>query len=224
MKSHLHQQAIELRKKGWSYNIIHDRLKVAKSTLSHWLRDVPSTPNAAVIKRIKAGPARAGALNHQKRIDSIKKAKSLALQDIGNLTKRDLFMIGLGLYIGEGSKQYEDIRITNSDPNVIKMAIKWFRIVCEVPEENFTIVAHLYPDISEKLALTFWSELTQLPLTQFGKSQIDRRTNKTYKKARILPYGTVDIRVRACGNPRLGVLLHRRIIGWIEAIYNAGVV
>ena len=224
MKTTLREKAIKLRHKGWSYNVIHERLHVSKSTLSRWLRDIPFNPNPTVLKRIQAGPAKAGIQNHQRRIETTKEAKRLALQDIGSFTKRDLFMIGLGLYIGEGSKGYEDIRIANSDPNVIKMAMKWFRVVCEIPEDNFTVVAHLYPDISEHSALNFWSEITQLPLNQFGKTQVDLRINKSNKKSRLLPYGTVNIRVRACGNPRFGVLLHRRIMGWIEAVNNAGVV
>jgi hypothetical protein len=224
MKTTAREQAMELRQKGWSYNVIHDRLNISKSTLSHWLRDVPFTPNSTVLKRIQTGPARAGILNHQKRIDTTKETKKVALQEVGDISKRDLFMIGIGLYIGEGSKQYEDIRITNSDPRVIQLAMRWFRTICEVPEKNFFAVIHVYPDTSERTALTFWSKLTGIPFSQFGKAQIDLRPNKSQKKPRLLPYGTISIRVRACSSPKFGVLLHRRIIGWIEAVYNAGVV
>ena len=34
-------RAVDLRQKGWSYNVITARLGVSKSTLSHWLRTIP---------------------------------------------------------------------------------------------------------------------------------------------------------------------------------------
>lgn len=224
MKLALREQAIQLRQKGWSYNIIHERLNVSKSTLSHWLRDISFTPNSTVIKRIHEGPAKSGALRHQKRMDTIKEAKVIGARDVGGFTERDLFMLGTGLYIGEGSKNYEDIRITNADPNVIRMAMQWFRVVCNIPEQNFSLVIHLYPDNSKKSAIKFWSDITQIPVAQFGKIQIDTRVGKSPKKHRLLPYGTIDIRVKACGIPQYGVLLHRRIMGWIEAVNRAGIV
>ena len=49
-------EAIKLRKKGHSYNLISLKLNISKSTLSYWLKEVPYTPNKEVLKRIKLGP------------------------------------------------------------------------------------------------------------------------------------------------------------------------
>ena len=220
MNYSLRSRAIRLRKLGWSYNVISRRLGVAKSTLSHWLREVPYEPNESVKRSIREGPARAAYRNHQRKLAAILRAKEFAAREIGELTKRDLWMLGLGIYIGEGAKLYESIRIINSDPQVVGLAIKWFRDMCDLRDGNFSIAVHCYPDTSIAEALKFWSKITGLPSNRFGKTQIDKRTNKSNKKRRKLPYGTVHITIKSLGNPYHGVLLHRRIMGWIEAAYQ----
>jgi hypothetical protein len=220
MNLNLKQKAIRLRKKGWSYTTISEQLKVSKSTLSHWLAQIPYKPNEETTKRIKDGPAKSAFLSHEKKLQAIKTAKLQAAAELKNLSQRDLWMLGLGLYIGEGSKIHEYTRIVNSDPNVIKLAIKWFRDVCRIPTENFFLTVHLYPNVSAIEAINFWSKIAGVPVTQFGQTQIDKRLNKTAKKQRVLPFGTLHISIRSCGHPEFGVLLHRRIMGWVEEIYK----
>jgi len=219
MKS-LRIRALDLRKRGWSYCVISQRLGVAKSTLSDWLRSVPYVPNQAVVRRIKGGPAKTAELKRQRVLSEIRTCKQRAHQDIGRLSRRDLWFLGLGLYIGEGSKLFEEVRIINSDPQVIRLAMRWLREVCHVPNRNFCVSIHLYPDTSSSSALSYWSKITGVPKGQFGKIQVDRRLDKSFKKRRRLPYGTAHVKVCSRGNRRFGVALHRRIIGWIDALYE----
>jgi transcriptional regulator with XRE-family HTH domain len=218
MRQHLRQHAKFLRKRGWSYNIIASRLGVAKSTLSHWLREIPYHPNRQVRKRIREGPAKSARIRHDAKIAAIQSAKLAASQEIGQMTQRDLWMLGLGLYIGEGTKLYETVRFINSDPEVIRAAMCWFRTICGIPNGHFSVAIHLYPDTPQLTAARFWSKVTGIPVSKFGKTQVDRRTNKSGKKQRKLPYGTAHITIHSRGDPRLGVALHRRILGWIEAV------
>lgn len=220
MKTALRSRAIKLRKNGWSYNIISQRLGVSKSTLSDWLREIPYTPNETVARRVAAAPGKSAVVKNRKKLASIQEGKKLGAKDIGTLSERDLFMLGIGLYIGEGAKLYESVRMINSDPNVIRMTMKWFREICGLSTENFNVAMHLYPDTPEKAAMKYWSKLTGVPFSQFGKTQIDKREGKSENKKRKLPYGTVHVTIRSRGNPVHGRVLHRRIMGWIEAIYN----
>ena len=217
----LKDRAVDLRRRGWSYNIIAKRLGVGKSTLSDWLRAIPYEPNQAVIRRIRLGPARAAASKQRRVLQQITRFRDEARQKIGTISKQDLFFLGLGLYMGEGSKLYENIRLVNSDPDLVRVGMKWFRDVCEVPERNFAIRLHLYPDSSPRAALKFWSRIAGVPARQFEKVQIDRRTDKSLKKRRRLPYGTAHIKVYGRGDQRFGVALHRRMMGWTNAVYEA---
>ena len=134
-------------------------------------------------------------------------------------------MLGLGLYIGEGTKTQDIVRMINSDPKVIQLALKWFIDICGLKKENITIRLHLYPDNNEKKCVMYWSKQTGLPIAQFQKTQVDIRANKRVVKRGKLPYGTAHITVRGAGNKRHGVYLARLIAAWSnEALNKAGVV
>lgn len=215
------QKAIYYRKKGYSYNMISQKLGISKSTLSDWLKELPYYPNETVIKRIKEGPAKSGQIRHNQKVANILKMKKLAQQELGKLTKRDLWLLGIGLYLGEGSKSSNGtIRIINSNPDIIKLAIKWFKNICGLTVKNLNLAIHLYPDNNIKKSINFWSKTTGIPKNQFGKTQIDIRTKKSIIRKNKLPYGTAHLTIRSNGNQIFGVTLQRRILGWLDAVMN----
>src|SRR2546429_81813 len=95
-------QAIELRKVGHSYNYISSALKISKSTLSGWLADIPYTPNEETVKRVGLARAASGKVKSEIKQASIREAIVEAKRELGKVSRRDLLMLGLGLYIGEG--------------------------------------------------------------------------------------------------------------------------
>lgn len=216
----LKERAINYRRCGYSYGMISKKLGLAKSTLSNWLKEVPYKPNKEALKRIELAPNKSAQIIHNRKVANILAIKKSAKQEIGKLTKRDLWLVGIGLYLGEGSKLYERVRLINSDPKIIKLAMRWFREICGLKNENFVLSIHSYPDNNIKETINYWSKITKIPKKQFGKTQIDRRTNKARKKRRKLPYGTLNIQIRSCGKQKFGRTLHRRIMGWIEAVLD----
>jgi predicted transcriptional regulator len=212
----LKEKAIKLRNRGDSYNMIAKDLGLSKSTISDWLREIPYQANGKVIERIGLARAKSAQNRHMVRINSIKEAKEIACQEMDRFEKRDLWFLGIGLYLGEGSKLHENVRLINSDPEIICLAVKWFKLACGLGSENLTIAVHIYPDVDEKTAKIYWSKITGIPLSQFRKTQVDERTNKTNKKKHKLLYGTAHLQIASRGERRFGVFLHRKIIGWIE--------
>ena len=212
----LHTEAIRLRKEGYSYGLIKERVNVSKSTLSNWLSEIPFHPNKEVLRRINEASLKMIRTKQYEKFRVWNIIKREAAHEVGMITKRDLFMLGLGLYIGEGAKSYSTVAMANSDPKIIKLAIKWFSKIYKVPKENFILAIHLYPDNNVGEAIKFWKKNTGIPRTQFIKTQIDRRTNKRSIKRKMLPYGTAHLRVRTKGNPKFGVQLLRRILAWID--------
>lgn len=128
-------------------------------------------------------------------------------------------MLGLGVYIGEGSKSRGNIRVINSDPRVITLVIRWFEDVFGLKIINFSLTVHLYPDNNLNDAVNFWSKVTGIPKEQFGKVQIDSRKKKT-KKRGMLKYGTAHLYIHSRGNKKLGVQLFRNIIALIDRAYS----
>ncbi len=215
------QRALKLRRLGYSYAIIKEKLPVSKSTLSNWLSHIEFRPNRRVLERIEKAKLKSALYKHKLKLEDVSLRKKEAAKEVGALTQRDLFMLGIGVYIGEGSKALEEIRIANSNPAIIKLALQWLRNFCKLEKKHFRITIHSYPDVNYKKALQFWSRETGLPLKQFTKIVIDRRENKSLLRKRSLPYGTAQLYVRSGGTLFPGVKsLHRKIMGWIESIEN----
>jgi len=99
----LKTRAINLRKKGYSYALIRDKLGVPKSTLSNWLTKIPFVPNKEVLERIGNASLKMTKTKQKEKFRIWSAIRKEAKEEVGKLSERDLFMIGLGLYIGEGS-------------------------------------------------------------------------------------------------------------------------
>lgn len=216
----LKNQAISLRKRGYSYNLILRKIPVSKSTLSNWLLDVPYVPNATVRKRVTKNLLRFVLHRTKIRLKHTKAIKKEMRKRISSLSERDLFMFGLGVYLGEGTKTFSLTRVINADPRVIRLAILWFRKIFNVPQNHFILRIFLYPDSDVKKILRYWSRKTQLPMSQFYKVQIDMRKNKSGMKHNKLPYGTAHLGIRSLGKEEFGVQLQRRILSSIDIVFE----
>mgnify|MGYP001562371707 CR=1 FL=1 len=214
----IREQVFKLRKEGNSYNYILEKIGISKSTLSGWLSGIPYKPNKTTIDRIGKARAASGEIKSRQKLKSIKDASEEAKNDIGEISKRDLFMLGIGIYIGEGAKTNDIVRIINADPKIIKLAVKWFEEVCNLPRENFRIKLHVYPDNDLEQCIKFWSNASGIPSKQFQKTYIDIRKDKKMFKRGKLPYGTAHLSIRSNGKKEFGVYFARKINGWIEEV------
>lgn len=214
----LRDRALELRKQGYSYRHIAEHTNVSKGTLSVWLANVPYIPNAETIEKIGKARAASGLAKHRIKINSLEKAATEAKKDIGHLSRRDLFMVGLGLYVGEGTKTHNIIRVINGNPKIIQFAVKWFQSICGLSVSNFRIRLHLYPDNDITESVRYWSEETSIPETQFYKVQIDTRKDKKAFKRGKLPFGTAHLCVLSNGKKEFGAFLARKINAWIAEV------
>ncbi len=209
-------EALALRKSGYSYGMISERLGVSKSTLSNWLSGVPFIPGKELIERVGNAKLKSALYKHRLKIESIERAKMYAQSDIKELSERDLFMLGIALYLGEGGKTPESVHIVNSDPRVIRLAMRWFIVCCGIKMEHFRATIHLYPDNDIEKSLHFWCQETSLPANQFNKIITDRRENKSKFNKGKLPHGTFRLYVKSSNNEHSGVHLHRKILAWID--------
>ena len=179
------QKALQMRKKGMSYSQIKEKLKISKSTLSGWLHDMPLSE-----KRIKElrdfNPQRIERYRNtmrakkDARLNEIYKKVS---KNIGIFSKRDLFLAGLFLYWGEGTKASNcSVILTNTNPTMLKFFIKWLELF-NVKRKNLKVKLHLYSDMNIKKSLDFWSKELRIPISQFQKPYIKRTSLKsvTYK-------------------------------------------
>ncbi len=132
-KSSQKLNALSLRRLGWSIKDISRKLKVSRSSVSVWCQGINLTEKQKAklhAKQVIAGNVgrqKGAEMNRNKRLESLAVAELFAKELIKNITNKELFYLGLGLYWGEGIKSRSGpAAIVNSDPEVLKVSIKWF--------------------------------------------------------------------------------------------------
>lgn len=187
--------ARKLRTMGKSYSEIKDVLGVSKSTLSGWLQDMPLSEER--IRELRAlSPRRIERFREtmrKKREAHLSDAFLKAKKDIGLLSKRDIFISGLYLYWGEGTKSASGrVSVANTDPDVVKAFMDWLRYM-DVPKGSIRARLHLYKDMNIQHETAFWSRALHIPVSQFRKPHIKKtfRDEQTYKGS--FGHGTCDL-------------------------------
>ncbi|MBU4030940.1 hypothetical protein KJ756_02180 [Patescibacteria group bacterium] len=211
-------KAVALRKRGKSYKEILKQVAVSKASLSIWLRDIELTSKQKdkLYTRLRQRNAYKGAkANQRKRIEKTKLIIKNARKEAKLFFRSPLFLSGLMLYWAEGTKRGEQINFCNSDPQMIKFMMKWFREICKIPETKFRIKLYIHQLHCRKEIEKYWSIITRIPLSQFQKTYIKPTSLKHRKN--ILYDGTCAIRIndkdlfRKMKGWKLGVLKQFRI-------------
>lgn len=211
--------AIKLRKKKKSYNEISKLLGIPKSTLHYWFRG--KTWSEKIKKDLirKAQKSTQNNLIAYRKIRAQEAArireqyKKKASKEIKRLSKKNLKLIGSSLYWAEGAnKNRNSLRFSNSDPFMIKIMMKFFREICNVPNEKIKARIHLYPGMSQKGATSYWRKITVLHRENFLKTQTQvSRASKGKRQKNTLPHGTLHLSVNSTE-------LTCKVKGWIRGI------
>ena len=219
----LKQKAIQLRKQGKTYLQIQHTIHVSKSTLSLWLRDVELRPSLkekifqrgrkksidALVKRNKEQTNKA-----RERAQEIRNKFS---QEVSQINKRELFFLGIALYLGEGYKRgaegakWKCVDIANSDPEVIRIMMRFFRECCNVKDKEFRLFLSLHERAKEEEAIKYWMEQTKLKKENFIKTSFVQSSSSKFKYPKRLTHGTIHIRI-------YNTDFFHKIIGWIDGI------
>lgn len=86
--------------------------------------------------------------------------------------------------MGEGGKtKYSELCVSNTNPAIIKIFIKWLVESLNAPKEKIKIRLQLYKDMTVKEEITFWIKELLIPESQFRKPYIKKsiRNLITYK-------------------------------------------
>jgi transposase-like protein len=169
------QRAIKMRKTGMSYSQIKGALGISKSTLSGWLIDYPLTKER--IRELRDCDQKIEKCRETKRK---KKEARLSIfynqekEKLFPINKKELYLAGLFLYWGEGSKNQSAAKlvISNTDPAMIKFFIFWLEKSLEVSKDKMKVQLHLYKDMIISKELDFWVKTLGFNKGQFTKPYI----------------------------------------------------
>jgi len=218
----LKEKAIKLRKKGLSYSEILKRIPVAKSTLSLWLRSVglSKKQEQRLTEKKLAAMKRGWEACRRKRVVLTKKIKDEAKEGVGKLNRRNLWLIGTALYWAEGAKEKSkgtQVSLGNSDPNLIKIYLKWIQKACKIPRKDIYFRIYLHETSTNKLRKVqkYWAEVVGYPVNNFQKVTWKKHKINTHRKnIGKNYYGLLEVRIKKSTD------LNRKIAGWIEGIYT----
>lgn len=219
-KSALRLQARGLRENGLGVKTIAYQLNVSSSTVSLWTRDIRLTEKQIhTLEQRARDPQYGRRLEYTIKQQDQRKSKiehllQQGIKDVGDLTKRELFVAGINLYWAEGFKKDNLVGFSNSDPEMIRLFIKWLDVCCHVEKNRIKLRLGLNEQYIEKVEEieSFWVKQLHISKEQFQKPFFQKvQWKKIYDNPE--DYHGV-LRVRVAKSTDLLRLIH----GWIQGM------
>jgi len=185
-------KVLELRKKNTSAVEISKQTGVELSTVYRFCKNVNLPP-----------------INWKQL--SIDKWKDEATKAYHESKNDPLFMLGVGLYWGEGSKTKE-LCICNSDPGIIKQWLKWCNKYIPERVQHFKLTLHKTSDVVA--AIDFWNKNCNIGnikiflLKQQSKKDIDSIKHK-------MPNGVMYVRTGVGSFEE-----YTKMMAWLDILRN----
>jgi hypothetical protein len=208
------------RQNGLSIRDISQELKLPISTVHLWVKDIKLQAKqlqnlktrhrqAMIEGQIKANLSKRLVKDkYQKRI--MDQAKKL----VGNVSTREIRLLCIALYWAEGFKKDSRMGFANSDPDMIKIFLKWLIEIEKIPATDIRLRVGI--NISHKDSISrieaSWASTTGIPLSQFQKPFFQKtKWKKTYQNSNDY-IGVLRIRINNSN------LLFNKIKGMIEGL------
>ena len=207
-----YQQAVEFRKRGFTYSEIAKICDVSKGTISNWLS------KKAFSKRVKKDNTERAARDNKKRISLVNKARKVeretryseavrsAETEFKHYKRDPLFVAAVVAYISAGDMSHtSQIRLTTRKSELHRFFISFLCEYLGVDKKDVSFWVLVTGNIAPEKILKWWSHQIGLSVAQFGKTQF------LHSETKPLHYGT--------GNTIIGsTVLKRKLIRWSELL------
>ncbi len=192
------EQARELRRQGMSVRDITKITGASKSSVSLWVRDIGLTEEQK--QRLKDNQRYWAAQSAGAQVNRDRaRARRLAYQEEGRARAREnrpLHLIGCMLFWAEGAKDRNRVYFVNSDPNMMKLFMRFLREEMGVDDASISMYVHSHasdPDERKRIA-EYWLELLNLPMSSLRKIFVKKGSNTRHN---VLRNGVCSIRVHS---------------------------
>jgi len=124
-------RAIQLRENGFSYNEILKEVKVPKSTLAYWVKDIPldeqqiALLKSRSVEKQKRGRFSTSIALRARKVFREKAAYDDAEREFKAHCKDSFFMSGISLYWAHGGKRSGYFQFVSADPEMIVFMVTW---------------------------------------------------------------------------------------------------
>jgi transcriptional regulator with XRE-family HTH domain len=206
-----YEQAVQLRKRGFTLQEIAKYCDISKSTASKWLKNEVFSAAVTVTNSKRAG------VDNAKRLRLIAKSRSAerkarfkethtsALVEFRNYQSNPEFRTGLMAYIAAGDVANDNrVRLSSTSLFLHRTFIIFVQNFLGVEKNRVHIWLLLYKGVDEEKAMKQWSKNVKLPLGQFYKNQYVQNTPK-----QPLHFGV--------GNTIIGSTYHKqKLLTWVQ--------
>jgi predicted transcriptional regulator len=196
VKRETREQARQLRTEGIPVIEIAKQLGVSKDAVSDWTNDIELTPeqieNLQQYEHRTIAQLRGAKANKDKAL-----AKRKEWQELGRKKAREghlLHRMGCVLYWGEGAKQRNNIHFVNTDPEMLRLFIRFLRDELHVADEKITLYLQCYSlNISEQEKIQmYWLDILGLKTSCLGTVNVKKTNVRGQNK---YPHGICTITV-----------------------------
>jgi transcriptional regulator with XRE-family HTH domain len=189
------------RNEGRSIKEIARLLQVSPSSVSRWTTDITLSPEFTEALR-QRNPAMNGRLEGTREQSAAKRAARLVEQERGRELARNptrLHLAGCMLYWAEGSKHRNSVKLTNSDPDLLALFVRFLRECYSVPPERMTLSVNCF--LNNGLDLEeierWWLDRLGLPAVSLRTASVNRPSSASRWRRNVLVYGTARVTVHS---------------------------
>ncbi|GLZ76594.1 hypothetical protein Afil01_14010 [Actinorhabdospora filicis] len=188
-KDHLRDEARRLRAEGSTYDEIAEALKVSKSSVSLWVRDIPvqrertSSWSAEARAKRDEGHRR----RREQKVASQEERRLRAAGEVARHAREAMQLIGAIAYWCEGVKWKPwnsgppRVRFINSDPGLLRLFQEFVR-AAPVPHGGMSYRLSIHESGDEAAAHAYWAEQLGIEPGEFLPTTWKRHNPKTVRK------------------------------------------
>lgn len=183
---------------GLALNEISRRLGVAKSSVSNWVRNINLT-NEQIQKLNEQNPLYNRAIDGGKAKSKYYRDLRKSYQQKGREKAKEktwLHTTGCMLYWAEGSKGSTSVIFSNSDPEMMKLFLRFLQeeMLVNKNEIALSVNVHLNNELTLEQIEEYWIKELGLPAECLRKSTVSKLPRMSSgKKKNKLPYGVARI-------------------------------
>lgn len=209
-----YDQAVSLRKRGFTLEEIAKYCDVSKSTASKWLQNKVFSAQVTIQnqKRARAENARRlkliGKAHTTERAKKYKEVIKSSETEFKHYKKDPLFVAGLMLYLGSGDLVDKGtVRLSTGRIEAHRVFVRFATEYLGIEKDSIHIWLQLSPLQNEETCMKKWRRVTTLTYSQFYKNQVVNLGGKN----KPLHYGVGNTLVR-------NTVLKKKLVRWIELL------
>jgi len=178
-KQSAYDEAVSLRRRGFTYTEIAKICAVSRGTVSNWLKAESFSKKVAadnIKKAVKENTRRLSLINKARmaeRKHQYQEALRVAATEYKHYKNNPLFIAGLATYMSLGDKKNpRTVRLSTTNATAQRLFIDFTTAYLAVPKSNIRFSLHLYPDHDVSRCMKYWCRQTGLSPAQFYKNQV----------------------------------------------------